>query len=267
MAALLVAACASHAGQVRPSPTDTTSTARPTGYLTKSALPDSAAMLLPPPAPDSVAFALDRMVADQAQALRDTPRWRLAAQDADLRFPQAAGIYACALEAPIDARNTPHLYTLLQRSLIDAAVAGGAAKDRYRRQRPFQANGRGTCTPEDEDKLAHNGSYPSGHSAIGWTWASILAELAPERATALTARARSYGESRLVCNVHWQSDVVAGRSVAAATLAVLHADPAFRADLRAAGEEVARLRKQGAKPDRDCAAEAAALSQTLEDAR
>jgi acid phosphatase (class A) len=115
------------------------------------------------------------------------------------------------------------------------------------------------CTPNSLDFLVSNGSYPSGHVAIGWVWALILGEIAPERADAIFARGRTFGESRIICNVNWSSDVAAGRFIGAAAVARLHADPAFRADLEAARAEVANLRTQGYKPLRDCRAEADAL--------
>ena len=74
------------------------------------------------------------------------------------------------------------------------------------------------------------------------------------------ARGRSFGRSRIVCNVHWESDVLEGRFVGAATVARLHADPAFEADLAAARQELADVRAKGLAPTRDCAAEAAALA-------
>ena len=88
----------------------------------------------------------------------------------------------------------------------------------------------------------------------------ILSEIAPDRTNALVARGRAFGQSRVVCNVHWQSDVIEGRFMGAATLARLHADPAFRADLEAAEAELAPVRAKGPKPTRDCDAEAAALA-------
>jgi acid phosphatase (class A) len=63
-------------------------------------------------------------------------------------------------------------------------------------------------------------------------------EVAPDRTDALLARARAFGESRLVCNAHWQSDILAGRTVAAGTVARLHADATFNADVAAARTEV-----------------------------
>ena len=36
----------------------------------------------------------------------------------------------------------------------------------------------------------------------GWTVGLIMAEVAPDRATEILARARAFGEGRLVCGVH-----------------------------------------------------------------
>jgi len=63
----------------------------------------------------------------------------------------------------------------------------------------------------------------------------------------------------LVCNVHWQSDVLEGQMVAAAVVARLHAESAFRSDVEAARIEIAALHSKGEKSDRNCEAEAQAL--------
>jgi hypothetical protein len=121
-------------------------------------------------------------------------------------------------------------------------------------------NGQPICTPQDETFLKMDGSYPSGHTAIGWGWALILSEIAPDQTNAIIARGRAFGESRVVCNVHWESDVAEGRLIGAATLARLHAEPAFRADLQDARAELTAVRAKGLQPTRDCAAEAEALA-------
>lgn len=235
------------------------------GYLPATAVPDSAALLPPPPPDGSPRQLADADANAKALRLRDSPRWALATTDDALDFPGAAGTFACAAGVPIGSQTTPRLYTLLQRSLVDAGRATGAAKDRYRRPRPFLVNGAEVCTREPwRSRLAHSGSYPSGHASAGWAWALILAEIAPERGTAILARGRAFGQSRIVCNVHWPSDVDAGEVIGAATVAALHADPAFRADVEAAKAEVAALRATGAKPQRDCADEAAALASVPE---
>ena len=231
------------------------------GYLPQAAVPDSVALLPPPPAEGSAAIGLDQEINRGDLALQRTPRWRLAGMDANLSFPWAAGDFACALNISVTQLDTPRLYQLLRRSMTDAGASTGAAKDKYKRQRPFLSNKQPTCTPGAEESLASNGSYPSGHTAIGWTWALILGEISPEQSEAILARGRAFGESRLVCNVHWESDVIEGRFVGAATVARLHADPTFLADLDAAKAEVAAARAKKLAPQRDCKFEAEALAQ------
>ena len=230
------------------------------GYLPWDALPNSLALLPPPPPVGSAAYALDEEVARQSVALRGTPRWAQATVDADLHFPDAAGIFSCALNAPISRERTPRLYVLLRRTLTDVGLSTAAAKDHYQRTRPFAANNEPICTPTERAALANDGSYPSGHTAVGWAWALILSEIAPAQTNAVIARGTAFGESRNVCNVHWHSDVVQGRVMGAATLARMHAEPAFRADVEAAKLELADVRARDVEVRRDCAGEAAALA-------
>lgn len=51
------------------------------------------------------------------------------------------------------------------------------------RIRPFAFYGVSTCNTTEQDKLAKNGSYPSGHTSIGWATALVLAEINPQRQT------------------------------------------------------------------------------------
>jgi acid phosphatase (class A) len=232
------------------------------GYLPKEAVPDSAALLPPPPAVGSAAEALDQEIARENLAFRDTPRWKLASMDADLKFPSAAGDFSCALGAPVTQQDTPRLYVMLQRIMTDAGAATGAAKNKYRHARPFMLDSQPTCAPDQEQVLRTNGSYPSGHTAIGWAWALILSEASPDQSEAILARGRAFGESRLVCNVHWGSDVIEGRFMGAATVARLHDQPEFLADLEAAKSELAAARAKSLPPQNDCKFEAEALGET-----
>jgi acid phosphatase (class A) len=227
----------------------------PKGYLASDALPDSLALLPPPPSEGSAAFALDEDVSRRSLALRETPRGVLATLDANLKFPEAAGTFSCALNAPITERDTPHLYKLLQRSLVDAGQSTNSAKTHYLRPRPYLINKVPPCAPSGSI-----GSYPSGHASAGWAWALIVGEIAPERVDAILARGRAFGQSRLICNVHWQSDVTEGRFMGASTVARLEANRDFRADVEAAKAEVVVARAKGLKPQRDCKVEAEAMA-------
>src|SRR6185503_8415884 len=106
--------------------------------------------------------------------------------------------------------------------------ANDAAKDHYKRARPYQAAAETSCTPDEKHRPD---SYPSGHASIGWAWALVLAEIVPDRADALLARGRDFGQSRVICGVHYASDVESGRLVGAATVSRLHAEPVFTAQL------------------------------------
>ena len=230
------------------------------GYLDRKQLPNSLALLGPPPAEGSAQQLADLATHRATRALRNTARWQLADSDANLKWPQAANTFSCALDMPVSPEATPHLNMLLRRSLVDAGLATYAAKDTYKRTRPFVAEKETTCHAADEASLAKDGSYPSGHAALGWAWALILAELAPERADAVLQRGHAFGQSRLVCGYHWQSDVDSGRQVGAAAVARLHADATFTAQAALAKAEIAAARAQGLKSPDNCAAQAQALA-------
>ena len=233
---------------------------RAAGYLAKPL--DSASLLPRPPADGSAAQALDMQIDFADLALQGTDRWKLAGSDADLSFPHAADVFSCALNAPVTPSDTPRLYKMLQRVATDAGASTRTAKDRYRRARPFMLNHAPTCFPAADNALRTSGSYPSGHTAIGWAWALVLSEASPDLSEAILARGRAFGESRLICNVHWASDVIEGRFLGAATVARLNAEPEFLADLAAAKSELAAAQAKGLPPQTDCKLEAAALAET-----
>lgn len=229
------------------------------GYLPKADLPDSLALLPPPPAAGSPLQAADEVAYAATSALKGSARWAMAQRDNTLAFPAAADTFACALGVPVGPEATPNLVTLLRRSYVDAGLATYAAKDHYQRKRPFAQHQASTCVPHEDAKLVKDGSYPSGHAALGWAWGLILTEMAPDRADALLARGHAFGQSRVICGAHWQSDVDQGRVVGAAALARLRADPVYRAQFELAQGEVQLARQKGLKPAADCAAEAALL--------
>ena len=230
------------------------------GYLKAGTAPDSLVIVPPPPAEGSAALARDVEASQAGLKLHGTARWDLATTDADLFSPKAVDTFSCAAGIAIGAAETPRLNQLMRRSLTDLALSTGASKRKYMRPRPFTVNKQAICTPADEAVLRSDGSYPSGHSAIGYGWGLILAEVLPDRAAQLVARGRAFADSRRVCNVHWLSDTEEGRVMGSAIVARLHADPAFTADLEAAKAEARAAAAAGKGPTRDCAKEAAALA-------
>ena len=92
--------------------------------------------------------------------------------------------------------------------------------------------------------MATTGSYPSGHASFGWAAALVLSEINPQRETEILRRGIDFGESRVVCGAHWQSDVEAGRIMGAAVVAALHSNIGFTENLNEAKKEFSALNKQ-----------------------
>ncbi len=107
------------------------------GYLAPKELPNSLALIPPPPEPGSTAFALDVEVAYNTFALRDTPRFVLAEADFELNVPSFVRVFSCALNTQITKDNAPYLYNLLSRSFTDIGLSTYGAKNHYGRTRPF----------------------------------------------------------------------------------------------------------------------------------
>jgi len=212
------------------------------GYLKAADLPDSKTLLPQPPPPGSAALENDMEVSNKFLTSNDSVRWKQAQVDANLDFPISIDSFTSILHQKISIENTPYLYLLLQRVLEDASESTYPAKIYYKRQRPFVVNNQPTCDPEAEKFLRTSGSYPSGHSAIGWAWALLLAEFFPEQTNAILQRGREFGESRIVCNVHWYSDVAEGRLMGAATVAALHGNRKFQHDLKKSKQEIKHIK-------------------------
>jgi acid phosphatase (class A) len=206
------------------------------GYLAGHEV-DFRTILGPPPALDSDWDRADQKLVEDYQKV-DEARFEDAKLDEKLllsRFDQAFG-------RPIDPKTTPLLVALLNRALLDVDATASAAKDHFNRPRPYQrlqlqrvCNKGDAPTPEEHPM--HGASYPSGHSVHGWTIAMILARVDPDRSQSLMRRAEEYEESRLICGMHFPTDVEAGQVVAAAVVARLDSSREFEVDLAKARKE------------------------------
>lgn len=117
----------------------------------------------------------------------------------------------------------------------EQSVAGAALKALFQRPRPYQLDK--TLHPVCTLTEAPN-SYPSGHALTGYLEAFTLAELLPEKRSAILARADDYAHNRLVCGVHYPSDLEASRRVAYLVFGDMLASPKFQQDLAAARAEL-----------------------------
>jgi acid phosphatase (class A) len=215
------------------------------GYLSKAEAPDAILILPPPPAKGSLEASFDAETYIKTRALAGGARYALAARDAVQ--------YLQEFECPLGLKVTdwPKAVTLLMaRVARDSSTVTNLAKDHFAHPRPFIAPNGPICTESDRAGLMKSFSYPSGHATYSWTLALILAEMVPDRATDILARSRAFGESRVVCGVHTVTDITEGRTNASALVAVLHSNPAFRADVEVAGAALrAAIAAPHAAPD------------------
>ncbi len=222
-------------------------------------MPDAVLVLPPPPTPGSLADKEDLEVFRQTRALAGSGRWVLAARDAT----DYIGAFSCALGHPLSEAATPRTLHLLSRVGSDASVLTNRVKDHYGRPRPFLTVGLPICRPEQIKGLTKSASYPSGHATYSWAAGMVLADLVPDHAAAILARARAFGESRVVCGVHYVSDVEEGRTNGSLLFAVLQSDATFRSDLEAARSELALALQTKAELDpAECSVEKEASEHT-----
>ncbi|MFT8736364.1 MAG: phosphatase PAP2 family protein [Zymomonas mobilis] len=205
--------------------------------------------LPPPPAAGSLQQAHDDQVFQTTRQLKGGPRWALATQDADTRLAAILNDYACAAGIKLEPGKLPLLAGVLKRALHTEYDDIGVTKNNWNRKRPFVGNDSPICTEKDREGLGKQGSYPSGHTTMGWTVALILAELMPDHAGSILQRGQIYGSSRIVCGAHWVSDVQAGYILASGEVAALHGDERFRHDLELAKKELDKARSSAGAPD------------------
>jgi acid phosphatase (class A) len=128
----------------------------------------------------------------------------------------------------------PKFNQLLQNIEATTKVVNDAAKDKYKRPRPYVGH------PDQVKSLFEvtGFSYPSGHSMGSFTIAVVLGTVFPDKQQALLDLAAKIAQSRVNAGVHHPVDIKEGEALGRATGAAIVATPAFQADLAAVQAEL-----------------------------
>jgi acid phosphatase (class A) len=245
----VLAACLLLTGCVTPA--DAPAVAPTPGYLETGAI-RSLAVAAGPPSP----FSPSGLPPDAS----GTDRWWLAIAHAELRPPEAAQHFDCALGTRLAQTPRPALSRVMNRLLVDADRLTRLMAEGHPRPRPIQViEGLKSCQRID-DAMRASPSWPAGGAVVGAAYGELLADLAPDKAVEVRRIGSEIGFSRAVCRMNWTADVVDGAAAGERLYARAAASTDFAADLEAARVELNAARAEGLIHP-GCAAERRALAQ------
>jgi acid phosphatase (class A) len=201
----------------------------PESFLPPEAL-DISLVLPAPPAADSPAAKAELAEVRHIQAEASPARKEQAKAD----IQEDAFVFANVLGPKFTKENLPAAAAFLARLRKAEGEFVNPAKKIFNRPRPPVVD------PEIVpcDKLTGSPAYPSGHATSGYLLAIVLAQAVPEKREALFLRADDYAYSRLVCGMHYPSDLEAGKISASVIAAALLANSAFEAEFAPAKAEI-----------------------------
>jgi hypothetical protein len=97
-------------------------------------------------------------------------------------------------------------------AIVNALLVVEALKLATNRERPNEGNGRGGFWPHGTSKYELDGSFPSGHAAVSWAFAQVIASEFPSKPIQFGAYAFALGisVSRVTAREHFPTDVLVG---------------------------------------------------------
>lgn len=143
-------------------------------------------------------------------------------------------LFASILGPKFNSAELPITTVLSQRLREASAVINPRLKLHFARPRPFVSS---TQVHAVCEKTASS-SFPSGHSMVGTLEALALTQIVPERSPEILHRLEQYMQNRVICGVHYPSDVAASRIVASSLFGLIAASPDFERELASARAEV-----------------------------
>jgi acid phosphatase (class A) len=190
------------------------------------------ALFAAPPGPDSAQTRLEIEELLRIERTRNSAQVLAAQTDRKTDVERFFGALGFGPDKPPDL---PKVRRLMERVETDIRPYVRAAKTRFLRVRPFEVDSRlHPCI----DHVRGDQSYPSGHAAYGYVVTGLLEDMVPERRRELQTRGEEFARQRMVCGVHFRSDIDAGRQGAGWLLVTLSAAPAYLDDMKGARAEL-----------------------------
>ncbi len=211
-------------------------------YIPQDQLPDVVQILPAPPQDPSPDFDHDMLrYMWGKQQRKDSLRLAMAVRDAIWSLDTTIVILGEPFGLKISKADTPAIFEVITRGVTTIENIRFKPKAHYFRIRPFAYFKEPSIFPQDDEWLATEGSYPSGHTIRAWACALLMSQINPACAEAVFARAWESGVSRVISGCHWQSDVDASRPVAGIGFARLQTSPEFQIDMSLAQAEFQRI--------------------------
>ncbi|MBO6095736.1 MAG: phosphatase PAP2 family protein [Bacteroidales bacterium] len=211
-------------------------------YIPESGMPDVVKIVPAPPQDPSPDFDHDilRYMWGKQQR-KDPARLEMAVRDAVWSMDTTLVILGEPFGLKVSKEETPAIYEVLTRGITTIENIRFRPKAYYFRIRPFAYFQEPSIFPQDDEWLATEGSYPSGHTIRAWACALLMAQINPNSAEAVFHRAWLSGESRVISGCHWQSDVDASRPVAGIGYSRLQTNLEFQKAMAKAQLEFQRI--------------------------
>jgi acid phosphatase (class A) len=188
--------------------------------------------LPPPPADGSAAAKAEMKEVNDIIARSSAEEIAAAAHDDADESPD---IFNSAIG--FDVMTRPETLRLLKMVAAEEEGDTKLAKTYFHRKRPWVIDPAvKTCTAEKLNQVPN--SYPSGHASLGYSLAVVLTHVVPEKSQAILARASEYAEHRLVCGMHFRSDIAASQQYGTVLALRLMENPAFMVQLDKARAEL-----------------------------
>ena len=186
---------------------------------------DVAALIEPPPAPDSAALREQMAIVLWLQRTRTPEQVAFVQQTLNLKR------FAPILQDALLEVDGIELKQTLDTVIDEVRAEYDAVKRAFDLPRPFETND--AVRPVTEARPV--GAYPSGHAIRATVYARLLADIFPDHQDALMELARQIGYGRVIAGVHYPMDVLAGQKLGHAYADVILEQETFQ-------ETVARIR-------------------------